>query len=711
MKKALAICLLTLFSFANIYAQTSVSEVSNTYIGKYLEYIKDTVDLSIRQVVNQENFTKIKDEVPNLGLSKFPFWLRFQIKNDTDREDWKLYLGYPILDDVYYYLLREDGSIDSVHYAEHLPISKREYFKSDYIFNLDLAKGEKAWVYLKVQTSEQLILPLELRDTLSLWTKLNSNSLFNGLYGGIIFIMLIYNLFLYYTVRDSSYIYYVFYLLFIGLTQLGIKGVTHEYLWPDLNFIKPISIHIFGALGAMFGVLFTKDFLHTKTEAPQINNFLNILVIGFLSSILISVMGYDKLAFTLMQTLTSLSALLILLVAILLVSRGYRSAKFFLVAWSALLAGAVVFLLKDFGIFPYNVWTNYSVQVSSALEVVLLSFALADKINILKREKEESQARELVASQENQRIIKEQNMMLEAKVKERTKDLEAAKQKVEQTLKDLQNAQTQLVSAEKMASLGQLTAGIAHEINNPINFVTSNILPLTQDIEDLKMVLKKYEELCESEKIKGDAEAINALKKQIDFEFTNREIDDLLKGISEGAKRTAEIVKGLRNFSRLDESEFKTADIHEGLNSTLIILRSSFKENIRVECVFDEEIPKFECYPGKLNQVFANLISNSVQAIQEHLNTIVEPKITIKTINLPDHVQIVFEDNGPGIPKEIQDKVFDPFFTTKEVGEGTGLGLSIVYSIIETHKGKLELHSSPGEGTKFVITLPKKIET
>ncbi len=711
MKHRLLILILLVFSVTTGKAEeVIIGEDQSQYLGKKLTFFRDTAGLGLKEVMRIQDYSSTDEPVPNLGLSDDVYWFKLKLENNTDHNDWKLYLAYPILDDVRYYFTQDGVVVDSLHYSEGQSISDRSYIKSDYIFDIDLDEGETAEVYLRIQTSEQLIVPLELRDTVSLWTKLNTNSLLNGLYAGIIFIMLVYNLFIYFTVRDSAYIYYVLYLLFIGLTQLGIKGVVQEYIFPDANSLKAMMLTIFGALGASFGVLFTRDFLKTRREARLIDHLLRFTLVGFLLSIILALFSFKQLAFTIMQSFTTLSALLILSVAIMMVARRKRTAKYFLIAWSVLVTGAIVFLLKDFGVLPYNTLTDYSVQLSSGAEVLLLSFALADRINILKREKEESQARELMALQENERIIKEQNTFLEQKVEERTKDLNEAKQKVEKALTDLQNAQAQLVSAEKMASLGQLTAGIAHEINNPINFVTSNIIPLTQDIQDLKDVLERYEKITEPDELKSHLEEIAKYRKKIDFDFTTKEIDDLLRGISEGAKRTSEIVKGLKNFSRLDESEFKKADIHEGLESTLIILRSSFKEKIEVICDFDRSIGKFECFPGKLNQVFSNLISNAVQAIMDNLDQINEPKINIITTDLGEKVKIVISDNGPGIPKEIQDKIFDPFFTTKEVGEGTGLGLSIVYSIIETHHGNLELNSEPGKGTSFEITLPKTLE-
>ncbi|MGH2643675.1 MAG: sensor histidine kinase, partial [Chitinophagaceae bacterium] len=174
--------------------------------------------------------------------------------------------------------------------------------------------------------------------------------------------------------------------------------------------------------------------------------------------------------------------------------------------------------------------------------------------------------------------------------------------------------------------------------------------------------------------------------------------------IEDGASRTADIVKGLRTFSRLDESDLKEADIHEGIDNTLILLNHTIAKDLTVVKNY-QEIPKIECYPGKLNQVFMNLLTNAIQAMNSNVNGR-EKKIIISTESLNENIIIRISDTGPGIPNEIRDKIFEPFFTTKEIGEGTGLGLSIVYAIIEKHHGKIIVNSEENKGTEFAITLP-----
>ncbi len=383
---------------------------------------------------------------------------------------------------------------------------------------------------------------------------------------------------------------------------------------------------------------------------------------------------------------------------------GYNPAKFYLIAWSVLAVGIGVYALKDAAVIPSNPFTNYLLLFGSAVEAILLSLALANGIAILKKEKEDSQARELVASKENERIVKEQNLLLEVKVGERTSDLEETNNELSNTLNQLRDTQSQLVDAEKMASLGQLTAGVAHEINNPINFVSANIQPLRFDIEDIKSVFALYESVGSGEEFDQKKPEIEVLKKKLDIDYVMVEVTQLIDAIEDGASRTTEIVKGLKNFSRLDEENLKATDLNEGLESTLIILSSNVPEGM--EIITDlGVIPKVECLGGKINQVFMNIINNSLQAVSEN-GTGYGHKLIIKSWEENKQAYFSFIDDGPGIPKEIQKKIFEPFFTTKEVGGGTGLGLSISFSIIDSHQGKIHVESEVGQGAKFIINLP-----
>ena len=346
---------------------------------------------------------------------------------------------------------------------------------------------------------------------------------------------------------------------------------------------------------------------------------------------------------------------------------------------------------------------NLEIQVPivSEDEIGNLSKAFNQMTNSLKeaKEKEKIQSAKLKMQWD---VLRETNQELE----EKSKGLENQKRKIENknkqlqaAMKKLKEAQNQLVQSEKMASVGQLTAGIAHEINNPINFVSSNISPLKRDLEDILKLLDMCTYAAKSEDPENHITKIEEFKKEIEYDLILAEVKQLLNGIEEGARRTMEIVRSLRNFSRLDEGEKKLADINEGIDSTLLMLRNQLKNRIEIEKEFGS-LPQLLCYPGKLNQVFMNILNNAGQSIEG------QGKIFIFTEYKNNNIIIKIKDSGKGMSKKVASHIFEPFFTTKDVGKGTGLGLSISYGIIQEHNGEIKVKSAVGKGTEFTITLP-----
>ncbi len=278
--------------------------------------------------------------------------------------------------------------------------------------------------------------------------------------------------------------------------------------------------------------------------------------------------------------------------------------------------------------------------------------------------------------------------------------------RVEEQLQEIQQAQTQLIQTEKMSSLGQLVAGIAHEINNPINFITGNIEHSNHYIQDILEIVNLYQK-----EHPNPSPELQELIEDVDLEFVIADLTKMLSSMSIGSERIRQIVLSLRNFSRLDESEKKRVDIHEGIDSTLLLCNHRLQPHIEVITRYDELDP-IECYPAQLNQVFMHLISNAIDALesqpqQESKTRQSRHQIIIQTQKINEKtIQVKIADNGPGIDEAIRRKIFDPFYTTKPPGKGTGLGLSIVYRVVEKHGGKIEVSSEPGKGAEFRLTLP-----
>ncbi len=287
--------------------------------------------------------------------------------------------------------------------------------------------------------------------------------------------------------------------------------------------------------------------------------------------------------------------------------------------------------------------------------------------------------------------LEDLNLSLERQVIDRTQQLQDA-------LLKLQSAQTQLVQSEKMASLGQLVAGIAHEINNPVGAIYANMPPLEAYIADIKGTVE-FAQRCMDE---PSAQKLNAHMEDIDYVFITDDLAKLLNSQKQAANRIRNIVLSLRNFSRLDQGEVKTVRLEEGLDSTLQMLYHNYKDRITVEKDYALNEP-VECYAGELNQVFMNILANAIQAIPD------KGRIFIATARINDQAIISIADTGTGMSAEVSKKIFDPFFTTKEVGEGTGLGLSISYGIIEKHHGALTVESELNRGTRFIIALPLRL--
>ncbi|RMF14281.1 MAG: HAMP domain-containing protein, partial [Alphaproteobacteria bacterium] len=311
---------------------------------------------------------------------------------------------------------------------------------------------------------------------------------------------------------------------------------------------------------------------------------------------------------------------------------------------------------------------------------------LADSLQAASFEREEALRR-----------LEQLNATLERRVRERTAELQQANEELHRAFEQLKSAQSQLVHSEKMASLGQLVAGVAHELNNPIGFIYANFQHLQEYTEDLFAAL---DEIAAMKLPEAALAKLSEILDRHDIDYIREDLPKIVKSGRSGATRIKEIVSALRRFSRLDEAEVKGVLLEDGIDDTLAILHNHLKNRIEVVKDYRLRAP-VECRSSQINQVFMNIIHNAIQAMGE-----AGGRLEISTRREADMAVVGISDDGPGISPEIRSRIFDPFFTTKKVGEGTGLGLSISYGIIEDHAGSIEVESEPDKGTTFIIRLP-----
>ncbi len=390
-----------------------------------------------------------------------------------------------------------------------------------------------------------------------------------------------------------------------------------------------------------------------------------------------------------------------------------RSPIFFLTC-----VGSSIFVAELVVMFFFMTLPKLPEIMEAFLDSFLLSILIAPGLYYFLYQplRRENRARQNVEEELRQSAekLQEYSQTLELKVRDRTQELRHKNLQLEAVVEKLHTTQMQMIQSEKMSSLGQLVAGVAHEINNPVNFIHGNLHHLHTYVDNLLELVNLYQN-----NYPDLVSEIEATIHKIDLEFLQEDLPKILSSMQMGTDRICEIVLSLRNFSRLDEAELKAINIHHGINSTILILEHRLKftaNHSKINIIYDySDLPLVECYPGPLNQVLMNILSNAIDAIEEkevqHLAQglpAIPSQIKISTTRLEGNfVQISIADNGSGISEAIQQKIFDPFFTTKPIGKGTGMGMAISYQIItEKHGGRLECLSTVGVGTEFRIQIP-----
>jgi two-component system NtrC family sensor kinase len=713
MKKILLIIYLLLQNSSLFAFQTDTLTIheneTKLLTNKYFLELEDySANYKINDVVSNPGFHHISTALPVLNYSKPVTWLKFVLRNKTTRAFVPITIGASVIDSFDMYFSNVKGG-PLVHLSSSVPYRDTKLIKQNNTFiNSIIFPDSVRTIYLRIKSNASSVLPIEVNSANTFFKNADFENILVGGFMGVVLIMAFYNMVLFIILRDRSYLYYVFYIIFLGITQVLLRGYGFSFFVSERSVLNDYVIPISRVFFGFTVLLFAAEFLQLRANLKTYIRYYNVLYALYAIAFGAVLIGKVTFAYNLVTLDAGVVAVTLLAIGTVLYFRGFKPAKYFMIGWGLFFITVLVSIARNRGWITHSEFTSNIIIYSSVLQLVLFSVSLAEKINFYRRQTAETQLLSLTIAKENERLITQQNIMLETEVNARTHELINTNRDLSKTIENLKSTQMKLVETEKMASLGQLTAGVAHEINNPINFVGSNVKPLRLDFLELFSLIDKYKEAGIKPDKKELLSAADEYSQKIDLDFIKEEILSLLDGIEEGANRTTEIVQSLRTFSRTDELILKPADVNKAILSTLILLRSTIPYYIEIKPVLNR-LPLLNCYPGKISQVLMNLINNSIQAIKAKGHNDHE-SITITTVDYPENIIIEITDTGIGMSNEVRQRIFEPFFTTKNVGEGTGLGLSIVFGIIEDHRGAVDVHSEPGKGTSFMIRLPKNLE-
>jgi PAS domain S-box-containing protein len=811
-------------------------------IAPFMEILEDkTTKLTINDVSSpliSQNFHKKPDLDPNFGYTNSAYWGRFSISSNQECKR-ILEFDYALAENIQLFIPDNKGGFIRKESGFLVPFGQREEKYRHFIVKLPVNQAPKTF-YIRVKSnSYALQLPLILWKTEAFNNRVKNDFFVFGSFFGIFIFLILYNLILCLILKDSTYFYFVMHIISVIMVYMTLFGLTEEYFWPDTGNFNPNLSYFLIFSANVFLLLFSSRFLETSKYFPRISKSINYLIITFGLLAFLSLL--TGLKYPQIIPLSGLLTLVIITVmAFYTFFKGYKPARYFLLAWLIYISPFFVVILNGLNIVEGNFFLLYNLLLGSSIEVILISLALADRLNSLKNRIEkqnilleeeiiyridtenralenQEKFRKLVedinvivwnaypepleftfVSKEAEKILgysvrdwleipnfwknhiyiedrenagnffavlaknpkdmefeyrmtdfegkliwfrnivrvilengkaielvgvmvditsqklaeaelKEINDELDNRVNLRTIELELINKKHIQKIEELKNAHIMLVQAEKMASLGVLTAGIAHEINNPINYINASIYGLNNITEDILCLIDKYEQI-NLENFHEKQIEIEGFRNQIDFNELKEGLKVLTGNIIIGINRTSEIVNGLNTFSRSDDTNKYPFDINNNIDLTLRLLQSQFSGLIKINRQYGD-IPNIMCFSGKINQVFMNLLSNAIDSIKSKKQLTDGEEIVIRTSHADEnHIRVEITDTGPGIPKDIQGRIFEPFFTTKTVGKGTGLGLAITSSIIKNHNGKIEIQSNPVKGCTFIILLPIKEE-
>lgn len=673
-----------------------LKDSSEMYRGGRFCWILETDQdkLTATEIINGKHDNRFRanttDQV-DFGISPDRKWYRITVYNTTDA-DFFMEADKGFIDELTFYSRNADGSIDSVTVGDHYRLDERPIKVNTLIFPLKVKKNELKTIYFSIKTVDPLQFTIHISTLRSFLEFNQKRDVLYGMYFGLAIVMALFNFFIYLSIRDRSYLYYIFYSVLITFCITSWNGYVNVFIYPK----HPGINQYFGILlciTIISALLFNMEFLHVKEYSKSLSRIYKLLIWSIAAVAIINLLGVNRNIPYFIQLICVIGSIFTIATAIFVYRKGFTPALYFIIAWGFFIAGALLFILKNLSVLPLNLLTDNAMQMGASAEVILFSIALASKISFYKKEKEKAQEEKVQTLLEKEILITQQNQHLDRKVKERTKELENTNKSLETTLSNLKTTQQQLLHAEKMASIGQLANGLAHEIKNPLNFINN--------FSDLSIEL---------------LEESNSAVESIDH---SEELKTMLRKIKEHGQRADNIISRMLLHTSSTWVTRERLDLvklaMESLDATRI---SHVQKHPEIQISFLIDNPSHENHfvlaAPSIRSVFSNLLNNSVYAvvkryeIEKNNKTAYSPQIMIRFERIQKEVKVIFSDNGIGISENDKKKIFLPFFTKKETGEGTGLGLALCYDIIvQGHQGQITFNSQYMQGTEFELILPE----
>ncbi len=709
-------------------AQIGKEPVSLTH---YLSIFEDTsrnlTVADVQQAAIAAKFQPVRqsEKSLNLGFVKSAYWLRLNLKNTATSDREQLFeIANSRLQFVDFYRISPGMAMYSNKSGYGRPFDNRDYKHRYFVFPVLVpAQGEQV-IYVRVEAPLSLEIPAMLWNQVDFHEYESKDLLVQAMYFGMVFAMVSFNFLLWILLAERIYGWYLLFVFATAMGQAGVTGIGVQFFWTDVPGWTTISLGVGACLTGIGLFLTMREMLGTQKIIPKFDQLITALIVINLISLISCFIYYRPDIIVYIGIVNSVATLV---GASICAFKGQRSAKLFLSAFLFLLLGIIFFVLRVKNILPNSVFTVHGIQIGSAIEMILLAFALADRFNQIRKEKANVQ-RELLQAQRE------------------TLQAQAA---------------TMQAQAEKVTSLTQLVSNVAHEINNPIGAVKSSGKNIDDALGDVLGNLQPVSELLDSSlrrlfnqlvmqaklKSAGVAQTTReerTLRNSIALQLEQAGIDNanrkakilvslradasaldylpLLRhpqcelilntaarigeiicntdNINTAVERVAKIVSTLKSFSQEDGmGEMATANVRDSIEAVLAVYSSRIKQGIELVCEY-EDVPLLHCLPDGLTQVWTHLIHNALQAMEG------KGTLTVGLRHSGNEAVVSIKDTGSGIPADIRERIFEPFFTTRPPGEGSGLGLSIVKKILNRHKGRIEVQTELGAGSTFLVYLP-----